>query len=45
MLRRLEALGDPIAGAALHRGALGGGGLTHFLLFSRGCLTTRSGKL
>lgn len=45
MLRRLEALGDPIAGAALHRSALWGGRLAHLLLFCSGCLTTRCGGL
>ncbi len=43
MLRGLEALRDPIAGAALHRSAFGGGGLAHLLMFCGGRLTTRGG--
>lgn len=38
MLRGLEALWYSITGAALHRGAFGGGGLAHLLLLYRGCL-------
>lgn len=38
MQRRLEVLRDPITGAALHRGALGGGGLAHLRLLREGVL-------
>lgn len=36
VLRRHEALGEPITGAALHRGAFGAGGLAHLLRIAVG---------
>lgn len=43
VLGRLEALRDPITGAALHRGALRGWGRAHLLLFCSGCFITGCG--
>lgn len=40
MLRRLQPLWEPIAGAALHRGAFRGGRLAHGVTFKCGGLTT-----
>jgi len=44
LLRRLEALRDLITGAALHRGAFGGGGLAHLLRIAVGVLQLGGGE-